>query len=86
MSASVDTTIDCAWLLADPGTQPAQPQMSLKVSGGRVAAVDALGAVPGRAGWCCRPWPTRTTTPAPFAAPPWAPSASRWKAGCRSWA
>ena len=51
MAASNDTTIDCAWLLADPGTDAARADVRIRIDGGdgRIASVDALDqAVPGR--------------------------------------
>ena len=51
MTASNDPTIDCAWLLADPGTEPARADVRIRIDGGDgwIAAVDALDhAVPGR--------------------------------------
>ena len=50
MPASTETRIDCALLLADPGTQPARADVGIRIDGGgRIAAVDALDhPVPGR--------------------------------------
>ena len=42
-------SFDCAWLLAEPGAAPAQADMRLSISGGRIAAIEALATpVPGR--------------------------------------
>ena len=50
MPASTETRIDCALLLADPGTEPARADVGIRIDGGgRIAAVDALDhPVPGR--------------------------------------
>ena len=49
MTTSPDHSFDCAWLLADPGATPAQADARVRMSGGRIAAVESLGApVPGR--------------------------------------
>lgn len=38
-------SFDCAWLLTDPGAAPAQADVRVAVSGGRVASIDALEAL-----------------------------------------
>lgn len=38
--------LDCAWLLADPGSEPARPDMRLAIEDGQVSRVTALGATP----------------------------------------
>ncbi|CAN7777386.1 amidohydrolase family protein [Variovorax sp. LjRoot175] len=41
-TTATDTTFfDCAWLLADPGAEPAQRDVRIGVAGGRVASVEA---------------------------------------------
>ena len=37
-----DQSFDCAWLLADPGAAPAQADVRIAVSGGRIASIDAM--------------------------------------------
>ncbi|MDB5939707.1 MAG: hydrolase [Polaromonas sp.] len=44
MTALIDQAFDCAWLLADPGVAPAQANVRLAVSGGRIASINALDA------------------------------------------
>ncbi|MDB5850533.1 MAG: hydrolase [Rhodoferax sp.] len=39
-------TIDCAWLLADPGTAPAEANVRIVVDGGLIAALQPLPAPP----------------------------------------
>ncbi len=48
--ASTETRIDCALMLADPGSAPARADVGIRIDGGgRIAAVDALDRpVPGR--------------------------------------
>ena len=45
-SFSERSTIDCAWLLADPGSEPARADMRIEVESGRIASVSALPAAP----------------------------------------
>lgn len=42
-----DALIDCAWLLADPGNAPAQPDVRLTLQAGRVQHIASLDAAPG---------------------------------------
>lgn len=44
-SSSVET-IDCAWLLAEPGTQAAQANMRITVEAGRIASLSPLAGPP----------------------------------------
>ncbi|MBC7728274.1 MAG: amidohydrolase family protein, partial [Microbacteriaceae bacterium] len=46
MPADTPSTIDCAWLLADPGTAPAQANARIVIEGGRIAAINTLPAAP----------------------------------------
>lgn len=49
MTTAEPTTLDCAWLLADPGAAPAQRDMRIALADGRVDALTPLhDAVPGR--------------------------------------
>ena len=49
MTTAEPTTLDCAWLLADPGAAPAQRDMRIMLADGRVEALTPLrDAVPGR--------------------------------------
>lgn len=49
MTTAEPTTLDCAWLLADPGAAPAQRDMRITLADGRVDALTPLhDAVPGR--------------------------------------
>ncbi len=44
--AAAPTSIDCAWLLADPGSTPAQADVRIVIEGGRIAALQPLPAAP----------------------------------------
>ena len=39
-------TIDCAWLLADPGTAPARTDVRVAFDGARIASIEPLAAAP----------------------------------------
>ena len=39
-------TVDCAWLLADPGTAPARADVRLAFDGARIASIEPLAAPP----------------------------------------
>ena len=39
-------TIDCAWLLADPGTAPARADVRMAFDGARIASIEPLAAPP----------------------------------------
>ena len=45
-SKTPDSTIDCAWLLADPGSEPAQANMRIGIEQGRIASTSALASAP----------------------------------------
>lgn len=42
-TAPTDRTIDCTWLLADPGAAPARADVRLAISGGRIVAIESIG-------------------------------------------
>ena len=44
--APPDSTIDCAWLLANPGSEPAQANMRIDIAQGRIASTLALASAP----------------------------------------
>ncbi|MDB5829273.1 MAG: hydrolase, partial [Variovorax sp.] len=43
---TADRSFDCAWLLADPGAAPAQADVRMVVSNGRVVSIGARDAAP----------------------------------------
>ncbi|WP_082754937.1 amidohydrolase family protein [Variovorax sp. PAMC 28711] len=46
---TTDSSFDCAWVLADPGSAPVQRDVRIGIADGRVAAIESLpAAVPGR--------------------------------------
>lgn len=48
MSAGLSTTLDLAWLLADPGRAPAQAHRRLQIAEGRITGIEPLpGTAPG---------------------------------------